>query len=220
VIGHFFDSTVGADIEFPGVTGRIAAVGRLSSPQSKISKKSEAFRSSRRGFPRRWAPPYQRRSREPCCPGSHLDALGSLVYKLLTLFARGTVWRSEDAAPAAATRSLPTATGVPPGSLDMNMNQRETWFMPPLDDAKHERFAQGLAAGKTAVDAYEVAGYRRNRGHASTGARSTRRCGASQAHQDRSDRYAARRSSWRARTVNLAPRSARPSCSPSNWGCS
>ena len=40
--------------------------------------------------------------------------------------------------------------------------------MPPLDNAKHERFAQALAAGKTAVDAYEVAGYRRNRGHAST----------------------------------------------------
>jgi hypothetical protein len=40
--------------------------------------------------------------------------------------------------------------------------------MPPLDNAKHERFAQSLAAGKTAVDAYEVAGYRRNRGHAST----------------------------------------------------
>src|SRR6202048_972963 len=40
--------------------------------------------------------------------------------------------------------------------------------MPPLDNAKHERFAQALAAGKHAVDAYEVAGYRRNRGHAST----------------------------------------------------
>src|SRR5690242_6676201 len=31
--------------------------------------------------------------------------------------------------------------------------------MPPLDNAKHERFAQALAAGKHAVDAYEVAGY-------------------------------------------------------------
>jgi hypothetical protein len=40
--------------------------------------------------------------------------------------------------------------------------------MPPLDNAKHERFAQALAAGKTAVGAYEAAGYRRNRGHAST----------------------------------------------------
>ena len=40
--------------------------------------------------------------------------------------------------------------------------------MPSLDNAKHERFAQELAAGKSAVDAYEAAGYRRNRGHAST----------------------------------------------------
>src|SRR5207302_8687376 len=40
--------------------------------------------------------------------------------------------------------------------------------MPPLENAKHERFAQELAAGKTAVDAYEAAGYRHNRGHAST----------------------------------------------------
>jgi hypothetical protein len=40
--------------------------------------------------------------------------------------------------------------------------------MPRLENAKHERFAQALAAGKTAVDAYEWAGYRRNRGHAST----------------------------------------------------
>jgi len=28
-ISHFFDSTVGADIEFPGITQRIAAVGRI-----------------------------------------------------------------------------------------------------------------------------------------------------------------------------------------------
>ena len=40
--------------------------------------------------------------------------------------------------------------------------------MPVLENPKHERFAQALAAGKTAVDAYEVAGYRRNRGHAAT----------------------------------------------------
>ena len=40
--------------------------------------------------------------------------------------------------------------------------------MPLLENAKHERFAQALAAGKSAVDAYEFAGYRRNRGHAST----------------------------------------------------
>jgi phage terminase small subunit len=40
--------------------------------------------------------------------------------------------------------------------------------MPLLENAKHERFAQALAAGKNAVDAYELAGYCRNRGHAST----------------------------------------------------
>jgi hypothetical protein len=40
--------------------------------------------------------------------------------------------------------------------------------MPLLENAKHERFAQALAAGQSAVDAYEFAGYRRNRGHAST----------------------------------------------------
>ena len=40
--------------------------------------------------------------------------------------------------------------------------------MPLLENTKHERFAQALAAGKSAVDAYEFAGYRRNRGHAST----------------------------------------------------
>ena len=40
--------------------------------------------------------------------------------------------------------------------------------MPLLENAKHERFAQALAAGKNAVAAYEFAGYRRNRGHAST----------------------------------------------------
>ena len=40
--------------------------------------------------------------------------------------------------------------------------------MPLLENARHERFAQALAAGKNAVDAYEFAGYRRNRGHAST----------------------------------------------------
>ena len=40
--------------------------------------------------------------------------------------------------------------------------------MPPLENPKHERFAQALAFGKSAVEAYECAGYRRNRGHAST----------------------------------------------------
>ena len=40
--------------------------------------------------------------------------------------------------------------------------------MPILENARYERFAQALAVGKTAVDAYEAAGYRRNRGHAST----------------------------------------------------
>ena len=40
--------------------------------------------------------------------------------------------------------------------------------MPVLSNPKHERFAQGLAAGKTADEAYADAGYRANRGNAST----------------------------------------------------
>src|SRR6516164_9288727 len=40
--------------------------------------------------------------------------------------------------------------------------------MPILENARYERFAQALAEGKTAVDAPEAAGYRRNRGHALT----------------------------------------------------
>lgn len=39
--------------------------------------------------------------------------------------------------------------------------------MPVLDNAKHERMAQGLAEGKTATDAHESAGYSRNDGNAS-----------------------------------------------------
>jgi hypothetical protein len=39
--------------------------------------------------------------------------------------------------------------------------------MAPLRNTKHERFAQGLAEGKSADEAYEVAGYKRNRSHAS-----------------------------------------------------
>jgi phage terminase small subunit len=38
--------------------------------------------------------------------------------------------------------------------------------MPVLTNAKHERFAQELAAGKTADEAYEAAGYAQNRGNA------------------------------------------------------
>lgn len=40
--------------------------------------------------------------------------------------------------------------------------------MPILDNPRYERFAQGLAAGKTADEAYTEAGYRPNRGNAST----------------------------------------------------
>ena len=40
--------------------------------------------------------------------------------------------------------------------------------MPVLSNPKHERFAQGLAAGKTADEAYTDAGYRAHRGNAST----------------------------------------------------
>ena len=38
--------------------------------------------------------------------------------------------------------------------------------MPVLKDARHERFAQGLAKGLTADEAYVSAGYKRNRGNA------------------------------------------------------
>lgn len=37
--------------------------------------------------------------------------------------------------------------------------------MPPLHNEKHEIFAQEVAKGKTAVDAYEIAGYERNDGN-------------------------------------------------------
>lgn len=40
--------------------------------------------------------------------------------------------------------------------------------MPALDNPKHERFAQELAKGKSADDAYQEAGYKPNRGNAST----------------------------------------------------
>lgn len=39
--------------------------------------------------------------------------------------------------------------------------------MPALSNARHERFAQALAAGKSADEAYKLAGYRPNRGNAS-----------------------------------------------------
>lgn len=38
--------------------------------------------------------------------------------------------------------------------------------MPALENAKHERFAQELAKGKTADEAYQEAGYAENRGNA------------------------------------------------------
>ena len=37
----------------------------------------------------------------------------------------------------------------------------------PLDNARHERFAQGVASGKSATDAYDDAGYEPDRSHAS-----------------------------------------------------
>jgi len=37
-----------------------------------------------------------------------------------------------------------------------------------LSNPKHERFAQELAQGKTADEAYQLAGYKENRGNAST----------------------------------------------------
>lgn len=40
--------------------------------------------------------------------------------------------------------------------------------MPMLSNAKHERFAQALAAGKSADEAYQSAGYAENSGNAAT----------------------------------------------------
>jgi len=40
--------------------------------------------------------------------------------------------------------------------------------MPTLDNPRHERFAQGLAKGMSADAAYEQAGFKPNRGNAST----------------------------------------------------
>jgi len=40
--------------------------------------------------------------------------------------------------------------------------------MPALENPKHERFAQELAKGKTADEAYVLAGYKENRGNAAT----------------------------------------------------
>lgn len=40
--------------------------------------------------------------------------------------------------------------------------------MPILSNQRHERFAQELASGKSADEAYQVAGFRPNRGNAST----------------------------------------------------
>lgn len=40
--------------------------------------------------------------------------------------------------------------------------------MPALDNPRHERFAQELAKGKTADEAYQTAGYKPNRGNATT----------------------------------------------------
>jgi phage terminase small subunit len=40
--------------------------------------------------------------------------------------------------------------------------------MRSLKNAKHERFAQELAKGKTADEAYRLAGFKANRGNAAT----------------------------------------------------
>jgi len=40
--------------------------------------------------------------------------------------------------------------------------------MPVLKNARHERFAQELAKGKTADEAYALAGFKSNRGNAAT----------------------------------------------------
>lgn len=40
--------------------------------------------------------------------------------------------------------------------------------MPILENPRHEKFAQELAKGKTADEAYQIAGYKANRGNATT----------------------------------------------------
>lgn len=40
--------------------------------------------------------------------------------------------------------------------------------MPPLENQRHELFCQHLAKGKTADEAYELAGFKPNRGNAAT----------------------------------------------------
>lgn len=40
--------------------------------------------------------------------------------------------------------------------------------MPALENARHEKFAQELSKGKTADEAYVLAGYKENRGNAAT----------------------------------------------------
>jgi hypothetical protein len=52
--------------------------------------------------------------------------------------------------------------------LTSNHSEITPKAMPVLKNHKHERFAQELAKGKTADEAYELAGFKANRGNAST----------------------------------------------------
>jgi hypothetical protein len=63
---------------------------------------------------------------------------------------------------AAAQSNRTASTGCAPPRSSSN---REP--MPVLTNAKHELFAQEIAKGATATDAYERAGYKRNDGNAS-----------------------------------------------------
>lgn len=64
---------------------------------------------------------------------------------------------SQDIAPR--SRSLKAKAGKEPSHRKQ---------MPVLPNARHERFAQELAKGKTADEAYSEAGYKAHRGNAST----------------------------------------------------
>jgi phage terminase small subunit len=51
--------------------------------------------------------------------------------------------------------------------VELFFRSRKHWVaaMPTLKNPRHERFAQLLASGKNATDAYELAGYNRDAGN-------------------------------------------------------
>lgn len=57
---------------------------------------------------------------------------------------------------------------LPIGSDCRRLFTRERSILPLLKNTRHERFAQELAQGKTATEAYVLAGYKANDGNAAT----------------------------------------------------